>query len=203
MKLRMAYGEMYCEKHGIGPTGGYCVKRAEVAVGGNHKWDKPACSRMAEIFAGSTVLDLGCGLGWYGKCLQEAGKNIRWTGYDGSEGIESATDGYVKFADLTVPQFFEGKHDWVMSLEVGEHIPAEYESAFLDNLVRNAGKGVLLSWAVEGQHGHHHVNNHNNDYVIEAMRTRGLVYDAEAAKSVRSVAELGYFKNTIMIFRRV
>jgi predicted TPR repeat methyltransferase len=202
MKMRVAYGEMYCEKHGIGPTGGYCVKTAEEEVGYNHYWDSKACARMAELFAGSTVLDLGCGLGWYGKCLQEAGKSIEWTGFDGSEGIEKATKGYVKFADLTMPQYFEHKYDWVMSLEVGEHIPVELEDAFLSNLVRHAKKGVLLSWAVEGQGGHHHVNNHNNDYVIERLREKGFNYDAVASQSVRDVAELPWFKNTIMIFRR-
>lgn len=106
----------------------------------------------------------------------------------------------MKFADLTVPQYFEHKYDWVMSLEVGEHIPAEYENIFLDNLARHADKGILLSWAVEGQNGHHHVNNYNNDYVIECMRERSFEYDA--ATSLRTVAALPYLKNTLMVFRK-
>lgn len=202
MKLRIAYGEMYCEKHGIGPTGGFCVKSAAQSEGGNHMWDKPLCTRMAEIFADSSVLDLGCGLGWYGKCLEGAGKNIKWMGLDGSEGIEKATDGYVKFADLTMPQFYEEKYDWIVSLEVGEHIPDEFEEVFLTNLVRHAKKGILLSWALEGQVGHFHVNNHNNDYVIEKMRAKGFAYDEKMSQSLREVAELPHFKNTVMLFRR-
>lgn len=91
MQMRVQYGEMYCEKHGIGPTGGFCVKTTETDVGGNTLWDKFACTRMADILAGSRVLDLGCGLGRYGACLDQAGKDIAWTGYDGSEGIERAT----------------------------------------------------------------------------------------------------------------
>ena len=110
--------------------------------------------------------------------------------------------GFVKFADLTLPQYFEHTYDWVMSLEVGEHVPVEFEDIFLDNLVRHAREGVLLSWAVEGQGGHHHVNNHNNDYVIDKMRSKGFDYDQAASESVRTVAELPWFRNTIMIFRR-
>ena len=41
----------------------------------------------------------------------------------------------------------------VMSLEVGEHIPADYEAIFLDNLARHAKEGVLLSWARPNQGG--------------------------------------------------
>lgn len=37
-KLRVAYGELFCEKHGIGPTGGYCVKSSDRQEGGNHHW---------------------------------------------------------------------------------------------------------------------------------------------------------------------
>ncbi len=82
-------------------------------------WDKPLCARMAQLFKGNSVLDLGCGLGHYGKCLTSANAGITWAGLDGSEGIEAATDGYVKFADLTVPLFMGQQYDWVMSLEVG------------------------------------------------------------------------------------
>lgn len=97
LKLRVAYGEMYCKQHGIGPTGGFCVKKDEKGnvpdVGGNAQWDAPVCTRMAELFAGASVLDFGCGMGWYGRCLTAANKGIKWVGMDGSEGIENVTGG--------------------------------------------------------------------------------------------------------------
>jgi hypothetical protein len=43
-------------------------------------------------------------------------QGIDWTGYDGAENIEVATED-VRFADLTVPQWFGRKFDWVLSLE--------------------------------------------------------------------------------------
>ena len=49
--------------------------------------------------------------------LRAWAQGIEWTGYDGAENIELATDD-VHFADLTVPQWFGRKYDWVLSLEV-------------------------------------------------------------------------------------
>jgi len=104
--------------------------------------------------------------------------------------------------DLSIPNYLEMKYDWVMSLEVGEHIPAKYESIFLGNVFRHAKEGVVLSWAVPGQDGHHHVNNHDNNYVIERLEEHGFAYDAVAAQGLRDVSTLPWFKNTLMVFRR-
>lgn len=49
-------------------------------------------------------------------------QGIEWTGYDGAENIELATED-VHFADLTVPQWFGRKYDWVLSLEVCPQYP--------------------------------------------------------------------------------
>jgi hypothetical protein len=91
LKLRVEYGQLSCQVNGIGPTGGFCLSKDAVHVGGNHQWDAPMCQKMADMFAGKTVLDLGAGLGHYGKCLGEADPSITWFGVDGSEGIENAT----------------------------------------------------------------------------------------------------------------
>lgn len=90
IRHRIAYGELHCKLHGVGPTGGFCVNGTE-DVGGNTQWDGPFCSKLAKLFAGKSVLDLGCGLGHYGKCLHAAGTGVKWFGVDGSEGIERAT----------------------------------------------------------------------------------------------------------------
>ena len=36
-------------------------------------------------------------------------------------------------------------------LQVAEHIPAQHEQTFLENVYRHAALGVVLSWAVPGQ----------------------------------------------------
>lgn len=56
----------------------------------------------------------------------------------------------VKFLDLTAPQYGLAAYDWVISVEVGEHIPAKFQNIYLDNLVRHAREGIVLSWAVPG-----------------------------------------------------
>jgi 2-polyprenyl-3-methyl-5-hydroxy-6-metoxy-1,4-benzoquinol methylase len=89
-KLRIDYGELYCQLRGIGPTGGFCVDNT-AGVGGNERVDEPACATLAQVMSGKSVLDLGCGMGGYGKCLANSNRGIGWVGYDGSEGIEKAT----------------------------------------------------------------------------------------------------------------
>ncbi len=42
-------------------------------------------------------------------------------------------------------------YDWVISLELAEHVPWHYESAYLDNLGKHARRGIVLSWAHRGQ----------------------------------------------------
>ncbi len=47
-----------------------------------------------------------------------AEQGVAWEGFDGAENIEEITDHFVRWADLTVPQWLGHKHDWVMSLQV-------------------------------------------------------------------------------------
>ena len=62
--------------------------------------------------------------------------------YDGAANIEHLSAGFIKYTDLSASQLWLGRRwDWVMSLEVGEHIARQHENNFLDNLVRHACKG--------------------------------------------------------------
>nr|XP_045598256.1 uncharacterized protein LOC123758114 isoform X2 [Procambarus clarkii] len=125
-----------------------------------------------------------------------------WNGWDGAANIDEFTNGRIASADLSSPATLGGPFDWVMSLEVGEHIPESGEKNFLDNLVKHACVGVVLSWAVPGQGGHSHVNCRSNDYVRKEMAARGLESDKLAEVKLRkNVDQLTYFMNTLMVFR--
>ncbi|XP_047481144.1 uncharacterized protein LOC125033652 [Penaeus chinensis] len=124
-----------------------------------------------------------------------------WNGWDGAANIGVLSKGVIEPIDLADPVDLQRRFDWVMSIEVGEHIPAKAEEVFVDNLVRHACKGVVLSWAVPGQGGHNHVNTRSNDYVKSKMADRGLVADDEAEKRIREAVKIVWFKDTIMVFR--
>ena len=62
-----------------------------------------------------------------------------------------------------------------MSIEVAEHIPAEYEQAFISNLVNSARHLIFLSWGVPGpgQGGEGHVNGQWGPDVVQKMNQSG------------------------------
>jgi hypothetical protein len=105
--------------------------------------------------------------------------------------------------DFTEESEAEEPFDVVMSLEVGEHIPVQWEDTFIKNLTRNARKYIILSWAAEGQYGDGHINNRPNSYIIELLCRQGFILNRPASVYLREQASLWWFKNTIMVFDRI
>eukprot|EP00198_Chlamydomonas_reinhardtii_P011870 XP_001701207.1 hypothetical protein CHLREDRAFT_153390 [Chlamydomonas reinhardtii] len=222
--LRSAYGAAYCDLHGIGPSGGFCLQppapaaTAAAAAGATAAaataaaataglvtgtlLDRPLCDAIARLVAGAHVADFGAGRGQYGTCLVSSpaanannGYNassaaasavtavggsvgaVSYTAYDGGEGVEAVTGGAVRFLDLAEPTWLGVGYDWVVSLEVGEHIPPHLEAAFLGNLIRHARRGLLGGGA--------------------------LRHNATAAAQLRAASSLAWFRNTLLVFDRV
>ena len=121
-------------------------------------------------------------------------------GFDGNPHTPALTQGICGVLDLTNNDLNIGTYGWVISLEVGEHIPKEFEQRYLDNITKAAKFGVILSWAVVGQDGHGHVNCQNNDYIIAEMAKRGFTYSKIESEHLRKSATLSWFKNTLMVF---
>ena len=168
-----------------------------------HCFDASLCVGLEEFFRkedAKSVVDLGCGMGSYVKTLR--GKGIAIDGFDGNPATPQLSGGACGILDLSVLHKFEKPYDWVMSLEVGEHLPKEFEDVFVDNLHANNVKGIVLSWAVKGQGGCGHVNEQNNDYIKEKVCSLGYLNDVCAENKLRRASSLWWFKNTIMVFRR-
>ncbi len=110
-------------------------------------FDHSVCSTLTQFFKshGASVVDFGCANGAYVRAFSAAG--LRCDGYDGNPLTERMTDGGRSALDLSLPVELETTYDWVLSLEVGEHIPSEFEDSFLGNIDRHNRKGVILSWA--------------------------------------------------------
>ena len=144
------------------------------------------------------ILDLGCGKGDYAHLFQAY--NLRVFAYDGNPNTPQLTVGLGRVADLSKPFDCAQEIDAVISLEVGEHIPAEFEQVFLDNVVVNKPKLVVLSWAVPNQDGDGHVNCQSNHYIKAQMFSRGYHYNKAISMQLRSKARLWWFKNSLMVF---
>jgi len=109
----------------------------------------------------------------------------------------------VKFLDLTLPQYWLPRYDWVLSIEVLQHIPAKYESVALDNIDRAAGHGIVLSWAAPGQGGgYSHVNSRSPTYVRQIMSDRGFALDYDTSVRLREQATFPWLRINIMLFIR-
>ena len=169
-----------------------------------HQYDAQLSAALLAFFqreGATTVVDLGCGLGSYVRHFLRCGLSA--TGYDGNPATPQLSKGTCSVLDLSVVADAVAPSDWVLSLEVGEHLPKEHEDAFMENLQRLGRRGMVLSWALEGQGGTGHVNERNNDYIKSKICTKGYVNDVEAEQVLRSAAKFSYFKRTVMVFRRL
>lgn len=145
--------------------------------------------------------DFGCGIGYY---LDHLKKN-NFTDLVGYEGVVPQNQIFenIKSQDFT-KQFDIEKKGNVICLEVGEHIPAQYQNIFLDNVTNACDNILVLSWSIRGQLGLFHVNCLNNDEVIHEVEKRGFVFlnndSWTARKSIGTACD--WFKNTILIFKK-
>lgn len=173
-------------------TGAWCLSAGnETAFGfplaSQHYLDDGIAASLLTMVHNQSVLDVGAGSGQYGRYFEHHRTSTHYTAIDGALNVEAFTDGFVQWADLVLPYHRPGgPADWVVSLEVGEHIPARYEAAYFANLHRNNRCGVVLSWAVPGQSGRGHVNCRDNGYVAGEMRKLGYVLDEAATTSGRA-----------------
>ncbi len=157
--------------------------------------------QFLKVEQAESLVDFGCGLGLYVQALRNQGFTA--TGYDGNPDTPKISKKIGKVLDLSKKFQLRKKFDWVMSLEVGEHIPHEYEETFVKNLDRHAKKGIIISWAVPGQKGLGHFNEQSNEYIRSLITNLGYTNDLEAEAKFREQASLSWFKDTIMVFRKV
>ena len=145
--------------------------------------DSPSSSRSL------SVLDLGAGVGQFGRSLLSMHHKARYRGYDGSGNIDVLTNGFVKYADMSQPLRLSPRADWVVSLEVAEHLPNQREQFYVRNLHAHACKGIVISWGMLGQGGLSHINNHPPEYVISTFEQLGYVRDDLAASQLVNATE--------------
>lgn len=146
------------------------------------------------------IADFGCGNGAYTRIFNEYGFDCR--GFDGNPETNALTNGLCEVLDLSKVCDLQCKFDWVVSLEVGEHLPKEFENTFISNLVNHARSGIILSWAVPNQGGWGHFNEQPNDYIKQKFSDLGWENDIASEQKLRLNSTLPWFPNTVMVFKK-
>ena len=157
------------------------------------------CDALEVFCGGLTVSDFGAGIGLYADFL--SGRCPAVYAYDGTPGISDITGGLVQEVNLAEPCELTITQA-AYSIEVGEHIPAEYCGAFVDNLCRHFTELLVVSWAKRGQRGRGHVNCLDPNEVRELFEARGLLVSDALTAGVRSLAP-DAFSSKLWVFRKV
>lgn len=167
----------------------------------HHCFDQPLAEALTQWFKSvqaESIVDFGCGMGNYVQYFRERGLKV--DGFDGNPFTPNLTNGLCGVIDLSVPFNLGKTYDWVMSLEVGEHLPKKYESAYIENLIRHCERGIVLSWALKNQAGYGHFNCQDNAYIKKIFADHGFINFVEGETVLREKSSLPWFKGTIMIF---
>ena len=163
-----------------------------------HQHSNRLLKKIIEYFPNNIpVTDIGCGHNFYISILRYLGNKNAW-------GVDLVDLGsrYFVTQDVTEPVVEIDEISNVISLEVGEHIPEELASNYLDNITAFKGD-VIMSWAIPGQEGIGHINCQTNDWVISEMKARGYEIDVERTAELRGAVydcHCSWFKNTLFYF---
>ena len=150
----------------------------------------------------NNIYDFGCGLGNYLKDLRDYGLNNGMLGFE-ADIPKNKVFSYINQQDLTKPMK-ELHKGIVISLEVGEHIPAEFMSTYIDNITNACNNYLITSWAIRGQAGFGHINCLDNHEIIPEIEKRGFKLMKKETEEVRNIdlSEAPWFKNTLLIFKK-
>lgn len=159
-------------------------------LGGNIRFGDPdtfspkVWDFVIDRFGIRSVLDLGSGVGNAAQYFSRKGLSV--VAVDGlRENVEMAIFPTV-LCDLTKEPVVT-QVDLVHCQEVVEHIEEEYLENLLSSLM--CGKYILMTNALPGQLGHHHVNLQPTEYWIDHLVRRGCQLLALDSNRVRALAQ--------------
>jgi hypothetical protein len=139
-----------------------------------------------------SVLDIGCGFGFHLKYFKDV-LNLEINGIEGSSKVVNLSF----FPNEIIPHDYSNGQspfsknvDFVWSVEFVEHVGSSFVNNFMKDMAM--GKYVLITHAIPGQAGHHHVNCQNLDYWTSIFNEYGFEYDPEETKNIRNLAMVDF-----------
>jgi len=146
-----------------------------------------------------TVLDVGCGTGEAGRYFREkCGCQVI-----GIEGLEqnAAKCGFPCIVhDFTDGPVILDGIDLVWCVEVLEHVSRHYEPYLMSTLTQ--AKHLVITHALPGQGGYHHVNYQPSEYWIERFRQFGFLLDFDLTEGSKKYAPNSFWSQSGKVFHK-
>eukprot|EP00933_Yihiella_yeosuensis_P078353 TRINITY_DN8972_c0_g1_i1.p1 TRINITY_DN8972_c0_g1~~TRINITY_DN8972_c0_g1_i1.p1 ORF type:complete len:558 (-),score=98.45 TRINITY_DN8972_c0_g1_i1:232-1905(-) len=152
----------------------------------------------------ASIADFGAGSGHYSKWLNDTGLVTAYA-FDGSPDISLVTRGLVAGADLGKTLTLWRRFDWMLCLEVAEHIPADLTPTFLKNLDAHGNNGLVISWAKPGLQGLGTANPLSEAQVLALLREHtGFVHlDEDLTRKARASSTFAHLAESLLVMTRV
>ena len=166
-----------------------------------YRLDESLVKALVKCIGNATVTELGAGVGRYARAVMFYGKVSSYTAYDGMPGIDEISQGWVHYGDLSNASLQVKKSDYVITLETAEHVPRQFETTLMNNIVKAAMKGVIISWSTS-RSGVGHVNIKSVKDVTDLFSRRGFYLDRNSTSELRQAAYYWYFRKNILVFKR-
>lgn len=136
----------------------------------------------------SSFLDIGCGPG--GMVELAESMEFKVLGIDGDYTLNRYNNDRFIIHDFTKGSIqLDETFDVGWSVEFVEHVEEKYIPNYITAMQKC--KNLVMTHALEGQSGYHHVNCQNPPYWINKMSEYGFKLDEDKTKILRSVSTMG------------
>lgn len=175
------------------------------AEGDPSSWYPDLWRWLVEEYGVRSMVDVGCGSGAMLRYWRDVLGVEHVLGIDGIECEADDLRDYTITHDytsgpLTTLAPTPLSVDLAWSCEFVEHVEERYVANFVQTFLR--AELVLMTHAVPGQGGHHHVNCQTDDYWIGVMAVAGFDFDPQLTAVTRELAQQGYYARTGLAFKR-
>ena len=172
---------------------------------GSYRSAQKIIAMVNGLFKPASVIDIGCGAGYWLKVWKEEIGITDILGVEGTymnEAMFELDKKYLLNADLKQPLELGRKYDLVTSMEVAEHIPEEHADTFIKSLV-DTGDIVLFSAAIKGQLGTYHINEQMPEYWAEKFAKHKYVVIDYVRPRVWNDTSIQYWyrQNTLLFIK--
>lgn len=160
--------------------------------------DEGTLDFIIQATGAKTMVDVGCGPG--GMVQLANSKGMRAIGIDGDFTIQRTIPHFIH--DFTTGHVdLKQVFDLCWCVEFVEHVEEQYMQNFIK--VFQQCRFLMMTYAVPGQGGHHHVNEQPTEYWIKHLTDAGFVFELEMSKAIRhaSTMKQRYIRQHGLFFR--